>query len=157
MSDRYRVNSIKETARIRRTQKQTPIRKSNIDQSIKLPTNWSGYMASPENKPEYATFLSNEIKLQSYEKEVVTSGGFTDELKVWSSRNNSNASQLSSNHEEADTRLIHHAIVSNYKYIAISSRDTDVLLLLLSHFHKINCTELWRKSGTPKTQVYSCT
>ena len=138
-------------------QKQTPIRKSNIDRSVKLPTNWSGYMASPENKSEYATFQSNEIKVQSYEKEVVTSGGFTDELKVWSSRNNSDASQLSSNHEEADTRLIHHAIVSNYKYIAISSRDIDVLVLLLSHFHKINCTELWRKSGTPKTQVYSCT
>ena len=136
--DRYRVNSIKESTRIRRTQKQTPIRKSNIDRSVKLPTNWSGYMASPENKSEYADFLSNEIKHRSYEKEIVTSGGFKDEQEVWSSRNNPGVSQLSSNHEEADTRLILHAIVSNYKYIVISSRDTDVLVLLLSHFHKTN-------------------
>ena len=152
--DRYRVNSIKESTRIRRTQKQTPIRKSNIDRSVKLPTNWSGYMASPENKSEYADFLSNEIKLRSYEKEIVTSGGFKDEQEVWSSRNNPDVSQLSSNHEEADTRLILHAIVSNYKYIVISSRDTDVLVLLLSHFHKTNCKELWMNAGTPKKPKY---
>ena len=152
--DRYRVNSIKESTRIRRTQKQTPIRKSNIDRSVKLPTNWSGYMASPENKSEYADFLSNEIKLRSYEKEIVTSGGFKDEQEVWSSRNNPDVSQLSSNHEEADTRLILHAIVSNYKYIVISSRDTNVLVLLLSHFYKTNCKELWMNAGTPKKPKY---
>ena len=149
------MNSIKETTRLRRTQKQTPIRKSNIDRSVKLPTNWSGYMASPENKSEYADFLSKEIKLRSYEKEVVTSGGFKDELEVWSSRNNPDVSQLSSNHEEADTRLILHAIVCNYKYIVISSRDTDVLVLLLSHFHKTNCKELWMNAGNlKKTSIF---
>ena len=81
-------------------------------------------MASPENKSEYADFLSNEIKFRSYEKEVVTFGGFKDEQEqeVCSSRNNPDISQLSSNHEEADTRLILHAIVSNYKYIVISWR-----------------------------------
>ena len=115
-----------------------------------MPTNWSGYMASPENKSEYADFLSNEIRLRSYEKEVVTSGGFKDELEVWSSRNNTDACQLSSNHEEADTRLILHAINSNYKHIVVSSRDTDVLVLLVSHFHKTNCNELWMNAGSQK-------
>ena len=77
------------------------------------------------------------------------SGGFKDELEVWSSRNDSDADQRS-NHKEADTRLILHAIVSNYKYIVVSSRDTDVLVLLVSHFHKTNCNELWMNAGTQK-------
>ena len=90
--------------------------------------------------------------LSLIKKEAVTSGRFTDELEVWSSRNNPDVSQLSSNYEEAGTRLILHAIVSNYKYIVISSRDTDVLVLLLSHFHKTNFKELLMHARTSKKQ-----
>ena len=45
-------------------------------------------------------------------KVIFMSRGFKDELEVWSSRNDSDADQRS-NHKEADTRLILHAIVSN--------------------------------------------
>ena len=151
--DRYRVNSIKESTRIRRTQNQKPIIKSDINGSVKIPTNWSGYMASPENKSEYSDFLSNQLTLRTYKKEIVTSGGFKDELKVWSSMIIDH-SQLSSNQEEADTRLILHAIACEKKCIVVSSRDTDVLVLLVSHFHRINCNELWMSTGTQKNPRY---
>ena len=147
--DRYRVNSIKESTRIRRTQNQKPIIKSDINRSVKIPTNWSGYMASPENKSEYSDFLSNQLTLRTYKKEIVTSGGFKDELKVWSSMIIDH-SQLSSNQEEADTRLILHAIACGKKCIVVSSRDTDVLVLLVSHFHRINCNELWMSTRIKK-------
>ncbi|CAL4257487.1 unnamed protein product, partial [Meganyctiphanes norvegica] len=118
---------------------------------VPLPANWSNYMALPENKSEYENFLSTQLKLCAPPNiEIVLAGGFTDELEVWSSKDTTNTSQLSSNQEEADTRLILHAINSNYQYIVVSSRDTDVLVLLAYHFHKTNCTELWMMSGTKK-------
>ncbi|CAL4125529.1 unnamed protein product [Meganyctiphanes norvegica] len=128
--DRYRVKSIKNNTRTRRTKNRRPIRKIIEHPDVPLPANWSNYMALPENKSEYENFLSTQLKLCAPPNiEIVLAGGFTDELEVWSSKDTTNTSQLSSNQEEADTRLILHAINSNYQYIVVSSRDTDVLVL----------------------------
>ena len=56
--DRYRVNTIKESSIIQQTLNQKPIRKVDTNQSVKIPLNWSGYMAS-ENESGYSDFLSN--------------------------------------------------------------------------------------------------
>ena len=153
--DRYREKSIKNNTRNRRTLKHRPIRKHIDSRCVILPQDWQNYMASSDNKSDYADFLSREIKSKAqYEKKVVTSGGFKEELEVWASCDNIDISKLSSTQEEADTRLILHAINSNYNYIVVSSRDTDVLVLLISHFHRMNCTELWMKCGTQKQPKY---
>ena len=154
--DRYRPNSIKENTRSRRSKNQKAIRKKNIDRGVPLPQNWSNFMACSENKSEYANFLSVELKRQApYEKQIVTSAGFDNELEVWSSNDTVDTSQLSSTQEEADTRIVLHAINSGFKYIVVSCKDTDVLVLLASHFHRINCIEeLWMKTGTQKKPIY---
>ena len=85
---------------------------------------------------------------------IVTSGGFKDELEVWSSKDNIDITKLSSTHEAADTRLILHAINCKQKYIIVQSKDTDVLVLLISLFYKINCIELWMKAGTKKNPKF---
>ena len=46
--------------------------------------------------------------------------------------------------------MILHAINCNYPYIVVTSRDTDVLVLLASQFKRIDCLELWMKAGTSK-------
>ena len=109
-------------------------------------------MACSENKSEYANFLSKELKRQApYDKQIVTSADFYDELKVWSSSDIVDTIQLSSTQEEADTRIVLHAINSGFKYIVVSCKYTDVLVLLASHFQKIDCIEeLWMKTGTQK-------
>ena len=56
--DRDRVNTIKESSIIQQTLNQKPIRKVDTNQSVKIPLNWSGYMAS-ENESGYSDFLSN--------------------------------------------------------------------------------------------------
>ena len=153
--DRYRENSIKESTRDRRALKQKAIRKLIDSRSVTLPHDWANFLASSENKSDYANFLSTEIKRQSqYDKEIVTAGGFKNELEVWASRDIENISELCSTQEEADTRLILHAINCNFKYIVVSSRDTDVLILLVSHFHRMNCIELWMMCGTQKKPKY---
>ena len=148
--DRYRDSSIKESTRKRRTKNQKAIRKSATERGIRLPHNWINFLACHKNKTDYARFLSEQMKLkESYDKQMVTSGGFLNELEVWSLRD-IDTRQLSSTKEEADTRIILHAISCEQKCIVVSSRDTDVLVLLLSHFDRINCKELWMKAGTAK-------
>jgi hypothetical protein len=60
---------------------------------------------------------------------------------------------LRATHEEADTRLILHAIdcsrQSNANNIVVSASDTDVLLLLLAHLSEIN-SNVWMMAGTSK-------
>ena len=149
--DRYRDNSTKENTRNRRAKDQKAIRKMITGRDVPLPENWDNFMACKENKSDYADLLSTELKRQAPNgKQIVISGGFKDELEVWSSDETIDTSQLSSTQEEADTRMVLHAIYSGFKYIVVSSRDTDVLVLLASHFQKTDCTELWMMVGTTK-------
>ena len=60
--DRYRSDTIKGNTRSNRTKNQRPIRKLIEHEDVPLPTNWSNYMALPENKAEYANFLSEQLK-----------------------------------------------------------------------------------------------
>ena len=46
---------------------------------------------------------------------------------------------LKSTHEEDDTGLVLHAVHSQFHTVVMSSRDTDVLLLLVSHFQSMQC------------------
>ena len=63
---------------------------------------------------------------------IVVSGGFEDEKDVGCSRQDVDVSDLGATHEEADTRIILHAINKDVATLIVSVRDTDVLLLLLS-------------------------
>ena len=61
---------------------------------------------------------------------------------------------LHANHEEADTRLILHCINIESDFTVLSSRDTDVLVLLIAHYSKMNCNQICMKSGTSKKPRY---
>ena len=110
--DRYRDTSIKESTRNQRTKNQRAIRKDISGREIPVPQNWPNFLACPINKSDNADFISEQIKLlkEIFSKVIVTSGGFKDELEVWSSKDNIDITKLSSTHEEADTRLILYAI-----------------------------------------------
>jgi len=87
------------------------------------------------------------------DKEVVVGGGFIDEREVRSSKKTTDLSFLRSTHEEADTRLVLHAVHCEFN-IVVFSRDTDVLLLLVSHSPRARCKNLWLMCGTSKKRRY---
>ena len=92
-----------------------------------LPQTWTNFLASSENKANSANFLSKQIALkETFDKQIVTSGEFDDEFEVWSFKDTIETSQLISTHEEADNRLILHAINSKQIYIVVSTKDKDV-------------------------------
>ena len=109
-----------------------------------------------KTKLTFARFLSEQLIIQAPEtdKEIVTAGGFKDELEVRSSRGTTELLCLNATNEEADTRLDLHAMNFTSDAVIVSARDTDVLVILISHFHRMQCNELWMKSGTFKKQKY---
>ncbi len=65
-------------------------------------------------------------------------------------------SHLRAAHEEADTRILLHAVDATtigYERHIIQCRDTDVLLLLLVFAHLLS-PEIWMKAGTAKKPRY---
>ena len=57
-------------------------------------------------------------------------------------------------HEEADTRVVLHSISNSADSLVVYARDTDILVLLLAHFEKMPCKNLWLKAGTYKKPKY---
>ena len=118
---------------------------------VPLPKNWSIFLSLADNKTYLAHFLSEELCSQAQVgKQMVVSVGFRDEFEVKSSTGATDLGPLKSTHEEADTILVLHAVHSQFHTVVVSSRDTDVLLLLVSHFQSMQCEYLWIESGTSK-------
>ena len=151
--DRYRDETIKGTTRTRRSKTARPIRRLVEGRDVPLPKNWSNVLSLADNKAYLAHFLSEELCPQApVDKSIVVAAGFRDELEVKSSTVTTDLGPLKSTHEEADTRL--HTVHSMFHTVVVSSRDTAVLLLLVSHFQRMQCQHLWMKSGTLKKRRY---
>ena len=141
--DRYRKETIKGATRTRRTKAARPIRRIVEGRDVPFPINWTNSLSLPDNKVDLANFLSEEMCSQAPDdKEIVVAGGFRDELDARSSKTTTDMTQLRATHEEADTRLVLHAMHNNFKTVVVSSRDTDVLLLLVSHFPRMQSENL---------------
>lgn len=57
-------------------------------------------------------------------------------------------------HEEADTRVVLHADLSNAANIVVMARDSDICLLLIHHFQKMTSSKMWMMAGTAKERKY---
>ena len=153
--DRYRDETSKGTTRTRRSKTARPIRRLVEGRDVPLPKNWSDFLSLADNKADLAHLLSEELCSQApVDKEIAIVGGFRDELEVKSSTGATDLGPLKSTHEDTDTRLVLHAFHSQFHTVVVSSRDTDVLLLFVSHFQRMQCQHLWMKSGTSKKRRY---
>lgn len=153
--DRYYQLSIKSATRTRRSKGTRAIRRAIEHHNVPLPSNWANFLALSENKADLADFLSHQLIEQApSSKIIVVAGGFTSEEMVQSSYCGVNTIPLQAWHEEADTRIILHCIENHSDKIVVQCRDTDVLVMLLGHYHRMSCTQLWFKTGTAKKRQY---
>ena len=151
--DRYRDESIKSGTRVKRKQRHLPV--CFNDSTVPLPSDWSSFTSLEEKKADLLLFSTHLIEHNSTESPViVVAGGFSNSTTVKSSDPDLDVSSLRADHEEGDTRLILHCIHAHMNTIVVSVRDTDVLLLLLAHYSRIDCTRLYMKAGTSKAQQY---
>jgi hypothetical protein len=143
--DVYSGASLKQGTRERRG---TGKRK-RVELSGNLPTKqWRDFLRVDGNKSELFSLLAEAVaSMVIPSKQVLATSG--ENVLSSSSINTSNLSPCT--HEEADARLVLHAIHAaneNHQKIKIRTVDSDVVIIAVSAFRSIRCTELWVTYGT---------
>lgn len=138
--DVYLADSLIGTTREKRGK---GIRK-RVTSSTLVPKNWKDFFHVDDNKTELFGFLSQEaIRLPLADgKEVYATHG----REVLCSPEESDLIYLAPcSQEEADTHLLHvaDAVQKGSKKVTIRNVDTDVVVVAVSSFSKINPDELW--------------
>jgi hypothetical protein len=149
--DEYLENSLKATTRSKRgkglRRKVTP---TSIVPSKK---SWPQFLRIDDNKRELFAYLSEKVVTMQTEKEICATSG----NNVLLNHDKDTTTLMPCSHEEADTRIFLHALdasQSGYKRILIRTVDSDVLVLAVASFYRLDVTELWLAFGTGKNLKY---
>lgn len=127
--DLYSTLSIKGTTR----EKRGHDTRQHVCGSAKVPGNWHNFLSHSDNKTELISYLSGklmEVQMPDSKCSYVIAG--ENVLHVGSDNHMGEC-----NHEEADTRIVVHALHSlqTSSVGLIHTGDTDVIVFLLSNFH----------------------
>ena len=141
--DRYDdPNSVKQSERIRRGD---DFQTTHVIKGSQKVPNYRKFMKSSGNKASLAAFVCHFVESEcsqvlADDQSVTLAGGFPERetVKIVTEDTTSLCTRLFSTQEEADTRMILHAIdfASRYERIIIHSDDTDVLVLVLHYINK---------------------
>lgn len=154
--DVYKETSIKDAERVKRGA-DTGIQFKNIASGHKI-QQWRKLLSSPSNKTSLTKFLGEDWKGPKQRQKLkdkvlyVPCEQFCFKItqEQWDE-----AKELESSQEEADTRLLLHALHAaesgKYKAIVITAEDTDVLILCLGVSNNIHCP-MYQKCG-PKNRL----
>ena len=151
--DVYGDVPIKNAERSKRSSRQEGVRYKNILPSYQVKS-WNKFLSVSSNKTEAVKFIVSEWKKPEFTSRLqnrllfVTLG---DECYKLSSTGIEFVSELQSNQEEADTRMILHTKHVQGPFV-IHADDTDVLVLLLSHSHTLGAAYMKAGRGS-KTRV----
>ena len=154
--DRYPEKSLKNQARTKRlgTTKERRIKASN---NVPIPKGkeWQNYLKVSENKEELFKYLSDELvnKTHSSNYHLLSTKG---ELVLCNKP--IDLSRVStSDHEEADSRMILHlfdAAIAGHQKAFLRTVDSDVVVMCIHHFpalKNVGMIELWVGFGKGKT------
>ena len=144
-----------------------------VDNSTKLPRDWTAFLINDNNKTLLKSYLAKEVisLLKNDDKTIL----FTTADSVLSASDRDNTTTLyPCNQEEADSRIFLHvedAVKSGSSSITIRTNDTDVVVLAAAYASKrkvqiyvsmgigennlryIDATELAEKIGTEKCRA----
>lgn len=135
--DIYLTNSLKAATREKRGK---GVRRRVAPQN-KCPGRWSEFLKDALNKKELNEFLAERLSSMTYPEGRELYVTFED--KVLS---NCEKTMPDCDHEEADSRLLHHAkhaLNEGMTYINIVSNDTDVIILALGVYHKLRADHVF--------------
>lgn len=137
--DVYQIDSIKAAERSRRGE-QKMVSISICHDSVPVPKNWNDFLSNINNKNELVNYI---IQVWSRSLHRIPTGVSlfcsAKEVCILRSSSHQNCEKLTSNQDEADTRLILHAAdaLSESELVVIRSVDTDVIIIVLHHFHSV--------------------
>ena len=88
------------------------------------------------------------------DKTVVVAGAFDLPTTVQSTHMTTNITKLESDHEEADTRIILSLISTSYANYVVMAKDTDIFILLLSHYTLLSGKQIYFVSGSYENRKF---
>ena len=149
MFDVYTSGSLKASTRSKRG-KGT---RRRVAEDKKIPSNWTDFLHDNHNKSQLFAMIGNRVHREIFRGQVVITSGSS----VICSLDTDMANLAPCMHEEADTRIFIHAadgISNGLQHIVIRTVDTDVLVLAISYYNRLDCQDLWVAFGTGKSFRY---
>ena len=137
--DRYYQQSQKSDTRERRGSGT----RISVKGTTPICNNWQRFLRVNENKEELFSLLAQKLEDSSSAEKVIVAT-LTEDVKCSSTLDTE--SICPSNQEEADTRLFLHAkhvADDGHMFISIRTVDTDVVMIAMYVFKKLNVEELW--------------
>ena len=124
--------------------------------STPVPKKWQNFISNPVNKTNLKAFLGSMWKEMAKtrlagDQKLVLAGCFihSDDTFAITQNQETPLLHLSSDHEEADTRMLLHAsdCSRDHQRIVVQSPDTDVAALCVYACNMINTQQLWFLTG----------
>ena len=142
--DVYKPNSAKEGIRRKRGEDGNRVHVSGFEQKMPRGNKRIEFLSNGQNKTDlillFAKFLKSDrgVRIMGNLPVIVT-----EEENTWHIDKGEITNIFKCNHEEADTRVILHASLSSDNIIVVAS-DTDVLVLMVNAFAKLQPTKGWQ-------------
>ena len=146
--DKYLIDSLKQCTR----QKRGAGSKLKVTASTNMPKQWSNFLHDDSNKVQLFKLLAERLNAVDINcKSIVVTHG--DSVIVSGQAISQTSDLQPCTHEEADGRLLLHtmnASLNGHKRVTINTADTDVVIIAIHIFVKMNIDELWICFSTGK-------
>lgn len=103
---------------------------------------WSNFFNNIENKSNLLNLLVQYCNSDTVKSKLDVPIVINDQANTWKISSSSTQKIFECNHEEADTRLVLHALLEDTKSVIVS-KDTDVLVLLIYAFATFRPMSNW--------------
>ena len=126
-----------------------------VENNSQPPNNWNAFLRIDENKSELFRFLSNVIIIRNFDESKLIICAF-DETVICNQPYNTSFI-VPCTQEEADTRVFLHVQEMSRQgiwSIKIRTVDTDVVVIAIALFSRLNLKELWIELGTGNNKVF---
>lgn len=130
-----------------------PIRRIIENGDVALPKQWQTFIALPENKEDLYKFLSSEMARTQFDGIDLVLAGYQNQ--VFSPNSNICTEQLTCTHNDEAIRITLHAVNTGNKVVVVHSSDSNIFVLLIHHFERMKCEQLWLRHGSSKKPIYA--
>ena len=103
---------------------------------------WKSFFNNIDNKTNLIYLLVAYLRSDSFSNQIRIPLIVNDDKNTWKIRREFSEIIFKSNHEEANTRIILHALQEDTKVVVVS-KDSDVLILLVYAYAKYKPTKEW--------------
>ena len=145
----YRSVSAKNGTRGNRGEESRRVTLTGIEQNMLSGKEWLEFFHNIENKEDLISLFATYLKSEDWVSQT-TPVYFTRKAETWEHHHQTSRRIGDCNHEEADTRMLIHALRENTN-VVIVARDTDVLMIMIYIYALKEVTAVWyMKYGAEK-------